>query len=269
MLSIGTNINSLIAQKNLQKTNLAMETATQRLSSGLRINSAKDDAAGLAIATRFDSQIRGMNMAIRNANDATSLVQTADGAVSTMGDIFQRMRELAVQATNASYSADDRAKLNTEYQELATEATRIANDTNFNGLSIISGNAGTFSFQVGSESGQTLDVDTTDAADYLTTPGDLTSAANAQTAIGALDTALDSINTDRATYGAALSRLEFTVSNLGNSVQAASASRSRIMDADFAAETAALSKNQILQQAGVSMLAQANQMPKLVLNLLG
>lgn len=268
MLAINTNIGSLIAQRNINKINRESETSIQRLSSGLRINSAKDDAAGLAISSKLESQVKGLNVAIRNANDATSLVQTAEGALGTMSNIFQRMRELAVQAKNASYSDIDREKLDAEYQELATEAQRIATDTNFNGKSIISGDSGTFSFQIGHESSQTLDVETSDAGDYLATVGDLTSSANASTEIDALDDALDALNVDRATYGAAMSRLEFTVENLSTSIQTASATKSRIMDADYAAETSALSRNQILQQTSVAMLAQANQMPKLVLNLL-
>lgn len=267
-LTINTNIASLTAQRNLAKTNDLAAVAMQRLSSGLRINSARDDAAGLAIGTKMDSQVRGLNVAVRNANDASSLVQTADGGLDTISSIYQRMRELSVQAANEAYSTTDRAQLNTEYQQLAAEATRVAGATSFNGQKITAGDAGAFSFQVGANAGETLTVTTTDATTYLAAPGDLTSAANASTAIGALDTALDSINTDRSVYGAALNRLDFTVQNLRTSSENQAAARSRIMDADFAQETGALARQQVLQQAGIAILAQANQMPNTILSLL-
>jgi len=267
-LTINTNLASLNTQRNLDKIGAAGNIAMQRLSSGLRINSARDDAAGLAIGTRMDAQVRGLNVAIRNANDATSLIQTADGALDTISSVFQRMRELSVQAANEAYSDADRTQLNTEFQQLASEVTRIANSTSFNGQNIVSTNAGAFNFQVGANSGQTLSVTTTDATQLLATPGDLTSAANASTAIGALDTALNTLNTNRSTYGAALNRLDFTVQNLKISAENQTAARSRIMDADFAQETAALARQQVLQQAGIAMLSQANQMPNMILGLL-
>lgn len=267
-LVINTNLLSLYTQNTLAKTQQATNTAMERLSSGLRINSARDDAAGLAISTRMDSQIRGMNVAVRNANDGVSLMQTADGALATMSDIFQRMRELAVQGSNATYGTADSAQLDKEYQQLSTEASRIATSTKFNGLSIISTGAGSYTFQVGANAGETEAVTTGDATTYLATPGDLTSAANSTTAIGALDTALSSLNGDRSVYGAALNRFDFTVQNLQNSVQNQTAAKSRIVDADFASETATLAKQNVLQQAGVAMLSQANQMPNLVLSLL-
>ncbi len=268
MASINTNLMSLNAARNLSSSQNAMSNAVQRLSSGLRVNSAKDDAAGIAIATKMDSQARGMNVAIRNANDGISLLQTAEGALATISGIFQRMRELAVQSANATNGTSDRGNLNTEYQALASEVTRIANTTQFNGVKVVSTGAGAQAFQVGANGSETLSVTTTDATAYLATPGDLTSAANATTAIGALDTALTSLNTDRATYGAGLNRLEFTVQNLQVGVENQTAARSRIMDADYAAETANLTRAQILQQAGTAMLAQANQAPQTVLSLL-
>lgn len=267
-LILNTNLNSLTTQRILANNQNATATAMQRLSSGLRINSAKDDAAGLAIASKMDSQVRGLNVAIRNANDGTSLLQTADGALSTMTDIFQRMRELSVQASNGSYGTTDYAQLDKEYQSLSAEATRIATDTKFNGIDIIKTAAGAFSFQIGANAGQTLSVTTTDASTYLATPGDITSTTNAATAIAALDTALASLNTDRSNYGAGLSRLEFTSQNLKTSVENQIAARSRIMDADYAQESANLAKQQVLQQAGIAMLAQANQQPQQILSLL-
>jgi len=264
-LSINTNLASMNAQRNTTTSQSSLSTSMQRLSSGLRVNSAKDDAAGLAIGNRMDAQIRGMNVAIRNANDGISLAQTADGALSTVSDALQRMRELAVQAANGSNGTTDRANLDTEYQQLSSEITRIASQTKFNGTAIIGGGAGAQVFQVGADNGDTLTVTTTAVT---TVAGDLTSAANANTALTAIDAKLDSINTDRATYGAAMNRFSFAVSNLQIGAENQSAAKSRIMDADFAAETANLSRANILQQAGNAMVAQANQLPQQVLALL-
>ena len=264
-LTINTNIASLNAQRNLGASQTSLQTSLQRLSSGLRVNSAKDDAAGLAIGERMNAQIRGMTVAMRNANDGISLAQTAEGALATVTDALQRMRELAVQAANGSNGAGDRANLNAEYQALSAEITRIASSTKFNGLAIIGADAGAQVFQVGANVGDTLTVTTTAVT---TVAGDLTSAANANTAITALDTKLDAINTDRASYGAAQSRFGYAISNLQVGSENQSAARSRIMDTDFAAETANLTRNQILQQAGTAMLAQANALPNNVLTLL-
>jgi flagellin len=264
-LTINTNINSLNAQRNLGTSQMSLATSMQRLSSGLRINSAADDAAGLAIADRMNAQIKGTNVAIRNANDGISLAQTAEGALSTVTDALQRMRELAVQAQNGTNSTSDRANLDTEYQALSSEITRIAAQTKFNGVAIVGASAGAQVFQVGANNGDTLTITTTTIA---TVAGDLTTAANASTAVAALDTALDTVTTNRATYGAAINRFGFAISNLGTTVQNQTASRGRIMDADFASETANLSRAQILQQAGTAMVAQANSQPQGVLALL-
>jgi len=266
-LVLNTNIASLNTQRAIAKTQNSMQTAMQRLSSGMRINSAKDDAAGLAIGNQMEGQVRGLNVAIRNANDGVSMLQTADGALATIGDIFQRMREIAVQGANGSYGTADYALMDTEYQQLALEATRVATDTKFNGIAVVGGGANTFNYQVGADSGQQVSVTTNDVSALLTA-GTLTNAASAATEITNLDTAIASINTDRATYGAGLSRLDFTVTNLRNSAENQAAARSRIMDTDFSSETAALSKAQVLQQAGVAMLAQANQQPQMILSLL-
>jgi flagellin len=252
--SINTNVVSLNAQRNLYSSQMSLATSMQRLSSGLRINSAKDDAAGLAIADRMNSQIRGTTVAIRNANDGISLAQTADGALSTVTDALQRMRELAVQAQNGSNGTSDRANLDTEYQQLSSEITRIASQTKFNGNAIVGPSAGTQVFQVGANNGDTLSI--------------TTSTVSTVTAIAALDTALTTITTSRANYGAAINRFGFAISNLSIMNENQQAARGRIMDADFAAETANLSRAQILQQAGNAMVAQANQLPQQVMALL-
>jgi len=264
-LSINTNLLSLNAQRNLGTSQMSLATSMQRLSSGLRINSAKDDAAGLAIAARMDAQIRGINVAIRNANDGISLAQTAEGALSTVTDALQRMRELAVQAQNGSNGTSDRANLDTEYQQLSAEITRIAAQTKFNGIAIVGAGAGAQTFQVGANNGDTLTITT---VAVTTVAGGVTTAAAASTAVAAIDTALDTITSNRATYGAAMSRFSMAISNLSISGENQTAAKGRIMDADFAQETANLSRAQILQQAGTAMVAQANQQPQLVLNLL-
>ena len=263
--TINTNINSLNAQRNLMASQDSLATSMQRLSSGLRVNSAKDDAAGLAIADRMNAQIRGINVAVRNANDGISLAQTADGALSTVTDVLQRMRELAVQAQNGSNGTSDRANLDTEYQQLSSEITRIATQTKFNGSAIVGASAGAQTFQVGANNGDTLTVTTSTVS---TVAGDVTTAANASTALAAIDTELDTITTSRANYGAMINRFQFAISNLQVTGQNQSAARGRIMDADFASETANLARAQVLQQAGTAMVAQANQLPNQVLQLL-
>ena len=265
MSMINTNVVSLNAQRNLASSQTALATSMQRLSSGLRINSAKDDAAGLAIATRMDSQIRGTNVAIRNANDGISMAQTAEGAMSTVTDALQRMRELAVQAQNGSNSTSDRANLDTEYQQLSSEITRVASQTKFNGKAIVGASAGAQVFQVGANNGDTLSVTT---SSLTTVTGDLTTADSASTAVAALDASLLTITTQRATYGAAINRFGFAISSLAISSENQTAARGRIMDADFASETSNLSRAQILQQAGNAMVAQANQLPQQVMALL-
>ncbi|WP_395699063.1 flagellin [Aquabacterium sp.] len=270
--TINTNIASLNAQRNTSMSQSSLATSMQRLSSGLRVNSAKDDAAGLAIAERMNSQVRGMNVAIRNANDAISLSQTAEGAIGKLTDMAQRMRELAVQSANGTNTAADRTSLDAEYQQLAQEITRTIGATTFNGLAVLAGGAGPTDFQVGADAGQTVTVTTTDLSADATvtavTGGDVTSAATASTAITNLDAMMDKFNSERATYGAAQNRFEAIIGVLQTSSENQSASRGRIMDADFAAETANLSRAQILQQAGNAMIAQANALPQQVLKLL-
>lgn len=270
---INTNIASLNAQRNLSSSQASLQTSLQRLSSGLRVNSAKDDAAGLAIATRMDSQVRGMNVAIRNSNDAISFSQTGEGALGKVTDALQRMRELAVQSANATNGTTDRANLDTEFKELQAEVTRITGQTKFNGNDVLAG--GTNTYQVGSATTDTIEVTTTDLTDAAALTAiaagstiDITDAANSTAAMTAIDDALDEVNTERAKFGAVQNRFESVVSNLQVSVENLSAAKSRIMDADFAAETANLTRGQILQQAGTAMLAQANSIPNGVLSLL-
>jgi flagellin len=288
--SVNTNIMSLNTQRNLYTSNTGLATSIQRLSSGLRVNSAKDDAAGLAIAERMNAQIRGNNVAIRNANDGISLSQTAEGALGKIGDALQRMRELAVQSANATNSSDDRTNLNAEFKELQNEISRVVSGTTFNGTSLFTGST-SFAFQVGAgtttndvvsvsrnqlsggtagTSGGTAASSAADAIARVTTASAITGTdGTASTnAIKDIDVALDKLNSERATYGAAQNRFESVIGNLQISVENISAARSRIMDTDFAMETANLTRTQILTQAGTAMLAQANQAPQSVLSLL-
>ena len=272
--TINTNLNSINAQRNVAGTSMAMSVAMQRLSSGLRVNSAKDDAAGLAIAERMNAQVRGMGVAIRNANDAMSLAQTAEGATAKIGDALQRMRELAVQSANGSNNAGDRDNMQTEFAELQAEVTRVVAGTKFNDTALLDGSAASIDFQVGAGT-TTEDVITVTSSDLSGTDTavaalDISGAtgAGATAAIDALDTAIDEVTTARASFGATQNRFESVISTLQVASENLTAARSRIMDADFAVETAAMSRASILQQAGNAMVAQANQQPQLVLQLL-
>lgn len=273
MSTINTNVQSLNAQRNLAQSTGSLSTSMQRLSSGLRVNTAKDDAAGLAIAERMNAQVKGMNVAIRNANDGISLAQTAEGALGKVGDALQRMRELAVQSANGSNSDADRANLNEEYQELAAEVTRVLTGTKFNGTNLLNTSAG-LTFQVGADNVGTdqITINTTNltAGSGITAvvAGGVGTRANALAAMNNLDTAIDEITTARATFGAKQNRFDSVIANLQVSSENLAASRGRIMDANFATETANLSRAQILQQAGTAMVAQANQLPQGVLSLL-
>ena len=283
-MTINTNVASLNAQRNTAANSASLSTTMQRLSSGLRINSAKDDAAGLAIADRMNTQVRGMNVAVRNAGDAISMAQVAEGGLSTMNDLLQRMRELAVQASNATNSAGsagDIAKLDNEYKQLGAELSRMLDATQFNGEKILNGSA-SYVFQVGANAGAENQI--TIANGDISLSGNaafsavasggasatlITGTASANTAnIAALDAAISAVNDRRASLGALQSRFENTISYLRTASENQSAARGRIMDADFAAETANLSRTQILQQAGTAMIAQANQLPQSVLKLL-
>ena len=283
--TINTNLVSLNAQRNLSTSSTSLTTSMQRLSSGLRVNSAKDDAAGLAIAERMTTQVRGMNVAMRNANDAISLSQTAEGALGKVGDLFQRMRELAVQSANGTNTAADRTSLNQEFVQLAQEATRTLGGTKFNGQSILATTTNS-TFQIGANNNTSIDQITVTAFNWAANTGitgtlgsavitgtdvptqQITDISTAQAALATIDTAIDAVNSQRATYGAAQNRFENVVSTLMVGVENQSAARSRIMDADYAAETSNLSRASILQQAGNAMVAQANQLPQQVLSLL-
>jgi len=283
-MTINTNLASLNAQRNTAANTQSLNTTMQRLSSGLRINSAKDDAAGLAIADRMNTQIRGMNVAIRNAGDAISMAQVAEGGLSAMNDMLQRMRELAIQASNAPNSTGDGGdihKLSNEYEQLGRELSRMLSATQFNGAPILIGETN-YQFQVGANASaenqiciMSSDISLHgDSAFHNILPGGAHSALDmAATSanvgrINVIDDALAAVNGRRATLGALQSRFENAVSYLRTAVENQSAARSRIMDADFAAETANLSRTQILQQAGTAMIAQANQQPQNVLRLL-
>jgi flagellin len=268
---INTNVMSLNSQRQLNRSQSSMRTAVERLSSGLRINRAADDAAGLAISERFTSQIRGLNQAIRNANDAISFVQTAEGGMEEMSTALQRMRELAVQSANGIYSSANRADLNKEFQQLAAEVGRVAEYTDFNGVRVLN-TASVFAMQVGWQANQTININGISAKGGtvgVAIVGNVNTAAAAQSSIANIDAALQTLTSHRATFGAQQNRLESAVRNMENIAENQSAARSRLRDADFARETAELTRTQILQQAGVAMLAQANQLPQNVLQLLG
>jgi flagellin len=278
-LSINTNIQSINAQRNLDHSQGSLATSMQRLSSGLRINSSKDDAAGLAIAQRMSAQVKGMNVAIRNANDGISLAQTADGALSHVSDSLQRMRELAVQARNSTNSSSDKDSLNKEFSQLQSEITRVLGGTTFNGKAMLGADATKMDFQIGANTttNDTVSITTTNmTTDSKITAVTGTSAVIDNTAtsgaigtiIDDIDKAIDDVNDTRATFGASESRFDSIISNLQSGVENQSAAQSRIMDADFATETANMSRAQVMQQAGTAMIAQANQLPQQVLSLL-
>jgi len=263
---INTNVMSLNAQRNVNKTNGQLATAMQRLSSGLRVNSAKDDAAGLYTINRMTSDIRGLNQAARNAADGISLAQTAEAALGQIGDNLQRIRELAVQSSNGT--VEDRTGMQAEVTQLTAEITRVVDSAKFNGVDLLNGAAATV-FQVGQDNGETITVtsqDMTGLAAY--TAIDVSTQGAAQTALTTLDGDIDSVSAARSTFGAVQNRFEAVIGSIQSYSENLSASRSRIQDADFAAETANLTKVQILQQAGTAMLAQANSAPQNVLSLL-
>jgi len=282
-MTINTNVMSLNAQRNATNNQSSMATTMQRLSSGLRVNTAKDDAAGLAIAERMNTQVRGMTIAVRNANDGISLSQVAESGISTLTDILQRMRELAVQAMNTTNTSSDVSALNQEYYQLGSELGRIISAVQFNGSSLFTTTA-SYTFQVGANTGQNISVASStlnfqsaaglsavmNGGIYTASTSALTTTANLQNSanLTALDLAIDTVNSARAQLGAVQSRFEKTINFLQTGIENQSAARGRIMDADFAEETSNLSRVQILQQAGTAMIAQANQMPQSVLQLL-
>jgi len=305
-LSIHTNYSALTTNTALNKSNNALATNQQRLGTGLRINSAADDAAGLQIATRLNAQSRGMSVAMRNVGDSISLLQTAEGAFSEMTDIVQRMKDLATQSANGTNSQSDRDALQAEYDELGKELGNIINNTSYAGEKLFraesaaaAGDGGKFTdeinFQIGATTAETLTLDASDKLTALTgaissatyddviasvtaaytAPGapvvgdEIATAADANTAIDGLADLLDSIGELRATFGANINRLNHTSNNLANMKDNTEMAKGRIMDADFAMESANMSKNSMLMQSGISMLKQAGQMPGMVMSLLG
>ena len=280
-LTVNTNVTSLNVQKNLNRASDALSTSMQRLSSGLKINSAKGDAAGLQIATRMSSQIRGGTQAIQNANDGISVAQTAEGALQASTDILQRMRELAVKARNGTNGDKDQEATNSEFAQMSDELTRISASTNLNGKNLLDGSAGTVTLQVGANTGSANHIDLVLSGKFdavslsvgsgtvaLTGATPSAAALAADNAITAIDAAIASINSTRASLGASQNRLTSTISNLQNINENTTAAQGRVQDTDFAAETANLTKQQTLQQASTAVLAQANQLPSAVLKLL-
>lgn len=275
--TINTNMASLSAQRALQSTNGSLSTSMQRLSTGLRINSAKDDAAGLAIAERMTSQVRGMTVATRNANDAISMAQTAEGSLGKVGESLQRMRELAVQSANSTNDTSDRVNLNEEYTALATEVSRVLEGTKFNGKNLLNSAATSMAFQIGTDTDATdritvalrnMTAGTGMAAAITGTAASISTVAASLTTISNLDAAIDEVTSARSNLGSVQNRFESVVANLATSQENITSARGRITDADFAVESANLSRAQVLSQAGNTMLAQANQQPQQVLSLL-
>ncbi len=284
-MTVNTNTFSMNAQRQLMRTEGGLQTSMQRLSSGLRINSAKDDAAGLQIANRMSAQIGGLSVAMRNANDGISLAQTAEGAMEEMTNSLLRMRELALQASNGTYGTDDLAALNSEFSALLTEIDRVAVTTEFNGTALLSANNTSISIAVDYDDGATNNIDIEIGDFNIAAFGDssghtgggsgadisgatIATTAGANAALTSIDTALQAVDTQRAGLGAVQNRLSSTINNLANVRENLTASKSRVMDTDFAAETANLSKYQVMQQAGTAVLAQANAIPQNVLSLL-
>ncbi len=270
---INTNVASLNAQRNLNKSQLGLNKSMQRLSSGLRVNSAKDDAAGLAISDRMTSQIRGLNQAVRNANDGISLAQTAEGALGETTNLLQRMRELSVQSANDTNTEADRTSLQAEFTQLQSEINRIAQTTQFNNRGLLNGSTTAAVFHIGANAGQTITLSINNmSAASLGANGVATitvsTQARANSAITQIDLAIADVDSERGSLGAVMNRLESTIANLSNVSENIAASRSRILDADIAQETSEMTKNNILQQAGVSVLSQANQSTQLALGLL-
>jgi flagellin len=272
---INTNMASLNTQNNLNKSQGALNQSIQRLSSGMRVNSAKDDAAGMAIASRMDSVIRGQNVAVRNANDAISFSQTAEGALTKISDNLQRMRELAVQSANGTNGTDDRASLNTEFAQLQSEITRVSTNTKFNGIDVLDGTAQKFQIGAGTSGDNQITIQGADLQDAASKTAiaaagtiDITDQTKATAAMTAIDDALKEVNNENIKHGANQNRFAAVISTLQVSVENQTTAKSRIMDTDYASETATMARGQILQQAGMAMLAQANQLPNGVMALM-
>ena len=271
MSVINTNVNALYSQNALSVNARAQSSAMQQLSTGARINSAKDDAAGLAIGQSMTAQIRGLNQAVRNLNDGISMVQTAEGAMTEVSNMLQRMRELAVQSSNATYSTTQRGYMQTEFDALSTQISKVGNETQWNGMNLLASGVTSFAFQAGAAASQTI---TATLTTVMTASGlsintlSVGTSTTAITGIATLDTAIGLVNTQRAAFGAVINQMTSAVDNLTNVSANTTASRSTIMDTDYATASTQLSKTQIIQQAATAMLAQANQQPQSVLALL-
>jgi flagellin len=270
-LRVNTNVFSLNAQRNLSSVSSRLGGNFARLSSGLRIANASDDAAGLGISERLRAQVRSLNQAGRNANDGISLTQTAEGALGEVNSNLVRIRELAIQASNGTLNSGDRAVLNNEFQALVAEIDRVSTDTTFNEIALLDGTTSSLSIQVGSESGQTIDIafEGVDSTTLGIGAGALTTASSASALLDTIDTAIDTVTSLRGSLGASQNRLQSTIRNIANVSENLASAESRIRDVDVAAETADLTRNSILQQASLSVLAQANVQPQLALSLLG
>ena len=269
MSVINTNVSALSAQNALKTNARSMNTAMEQLSTGSRVNSAKDDAAGLAIGQSMTTQVRGLNMAVRNVNDAVNMMQTAEGAMTEQSNMLQRMRELAVQSASGTYSSTQRSYLDTEFKALVTQIGSIASQSTWNGTTLMNATS-TFSFQAGQASGQTISVVVTSmgTASLGVSTASISSASIASTTIATLDTAINSINSQRASIGAGINQMTYAADSMTNAAANAAASRSTVMDTDYATASTQLAKGQIIQQAATAMLAQANQQPQSVLALL-
>jgi flagellin len=267
---INTNVKSIMAQNALVTNNRSLEKAMQQLSTGKRINGAKDDAAGLAISETMTAQIRGLNQAVRNANDAVSMVQTAEGALVEVTNMLQRMRELAVQSSNGTLDDTQRGYLGAEYDALVDAIDKVSANTTWNGMALLGDDADTYTMQVGADVDGTLDItfELADASTLGVAAGDIDDQTDANAMIGDLDTALGDVAGWRADLGAKANQLSFLADNLSNVSMNTAASRSRILDTDYAQATTELARTQIIQQAATAMLAQANQQPQAVLALL-
>ncbi|MDX2319100.1 MAG: flagellin [Moritella sp.] len=270
---VNTNVASLNSQRNLSNSTNELQTSFERLSSGKRINSAADDAAGLQIGSRLEAQVNGLNQGARNANDGISMAQTAEGALDETTNMLQRMRVLSIQSANGSNSAEDRSALNKEFGQLQNEIDRVAQDTTFGGETLLDSSFNN-NFQVGADANQIINVKITTNMNSLglgvgTATSNILTSAGAQTAIDSLDTAIASVTDIRGDLGAKQNRFSSTIRNLSNISENVSASKSRIMDADFAAESAQLAQNQVSQQAASTMLSQANQQSQVAMSLLG
>ncbi|KZD66317.1 flagellin [Bacillus cereus] len=269
-MRINTNIAGMYSVQALQRNQASQQKNLERLSSGKRINSAADDAAGAAVASQMTTQIKGMKVASRNASDGISLAQTADGALYSVDSILQRMREISLQSKNGTYSTSDRGNLDAEYQLLLEEITKVATTTSFNGVNLLDGSSPNLTLQIGNESAETMTINLSNVtlASLGLNGSDITDVANSTAALTAIDGALKTVQTARANFGAYQNRLEYTIDNLGTTATNLSAARSRIEDADMAEASSDSARDKVLSQSAIAMLTQANQNPQMIMQLL-